>query len=566
MVNWAEAILLSCVLAVLILSPIAYWVHKNRSEPSFPEYRNYLLSLILWSLAESFLLVGAPPGFYFLGAAREIGGVLAALTFVYFLAVYTQSSLLLDKRFLGSFTAIGVVGVFFTSFNAIFGVFPSHVVNTYSGYFVLHRPFEGLWALYTLSILFYLSVTYAVLIKFMFQTTNIYRKQTGIIFIGIMGLTVGTFIHVFGFGPDAHLNFGLLFHAPLGVLIAVSIYYYDFLKVVPFAQSKIINTIDDPIFIVDEERRISYMNEACDNLGMCTQTSLGKDIQEAVPGIFEALDEDSDGTFKIDYGSSSVVDCSEDVYSGKARWYNVSQTVIEGKHGDERGCAIVCSDITDQKEREQYLDQFASMVSHDLRSPLNVASGHVDLARMTGDEEHFDKIEENHDRIEELIDELLLLAKQGFGDIDVESVNIESISWSAWDHISSNGHELEVSEFDQYVLCDSHLVQQMLENLFRNAIEHNEGDVSICVGPLQDGFYVSDDGSGIPSEKKSDVFDAGVTTNEDGTGFGLHIVRQFSVAHDWEILVTDSESGGARFEFRDVSFQVGVQSEQVGDA
>lgn len=93
-------------------------------------------------------------------------------------------------------------------------------------------------------------------------------------------------------------------------------------------------------------------------------------------------------------------------------------------------------------------------------------------------------------------------------------------------------------------------MKQALENLFRNAIDHGGESVTVTVGVLDDenGFYVSDDGPGIPDEDREDVFDSGFSTHQDRTGFGLAIVKRICEAHSWQISVTESEAGGARFE------------------
>jgi signal transduction histidine kinase len=82
---------------------------------------------------------------------------------------------------------------------------------------------------------------------------------------------------------------------------------------------------------------------------------------------------------------------------------------------------------------------------------------------------------------------------------------------------------------------------------------HTSAGVNVTVGALDDGFYVADDGPGIPESERDDVFEAGYSTNEDGTGFGLDIVREIVEAHGWTIAVTESESGGARFEITGLS-------------
>jgi signal transduction histidine kinase len=91
-------------------------------------------------------------------------------------------------------------------------------------------------------------------------------------------------------------------------------------------------------------------------------------------------------------------------------------------------------------------------------------------------------------------------------------------------------------------------VKQLLENLFGNAVEHGGPEVAITVGEVADGFYVSDDGPGIPPAERTAIFEPGYSTNSDGTGLGLSIVERVAEAHGWAVRITESESGGARFE------------------
>jgi signal transduction histidine kinase len=74
----------------------------------------------------------------------------------------------------------------------------------------------------------------------------------------------------------------------------------------------------------------------------------------------------------------------------------------------------------------------------------------------------------------------------------------------------------------------------------------------VTVGVFADdaGFFVADDGVGIPEGDRDAVMGMGYSTADDGTGFGLGIVAEIARAHGWSVAVTDSEAGGARFEIR----------------
>jgi PAS domain S-box-containing protein len=215
---------------------------------------------------------------------------------------------------------------------------------------------------------------------------------------------------------------------------------------------------------------------------------------------------------------------------------------------------VTTRDISERKQREeelrrqnQRLERFSDAISHDLRNPLDVLDGSLELARETGDEAHFERAERSIDRMYTLIDDLLILAKQGVDPEEIEAVDLGSLSQRAWSMVDTQDATLE-ADVDDTISADEGAVLELLENLFRNAIEHGGDDVTVTVGTEPWGFYVKDDGAGF-TDGTADLFEPGYSTADEGTGFGLCIVEQIVDAHSWEVIATDSESGGARFEF-----------------
>jgi len=201
----------------------------------------------------------------------------------------------------------------------------------------------------------------------------------------------------------------------------------------------------------------------------------------------------------------------------------------------------------------------ASIVSHDLRSPLNVAQGRADPVRET-----YESDDLALDRCQALIDDLLLLARDGDDVGDLELIDPGSFAQRCWKTVGTDDATLDVV-VAQRVRGDRSRLQQLLENPFRNVVgrgstgsqnaEHFGDDaVRVTLGALPDGFYVADDGPGIDPEA---VFETGYSTKPDGAGFALDIVAQVAEAHGWSVDVTESESGGARFEVRGVAFADG---------
>jgi signal transduction histidine kinase len=231
------------------------------------------------------------------------------------------------------------------------------------------------------------------------------------------------------------------------------------------------------------------------------------------------------------------------------------------------------------ERQNERLGVFASMVSHDLRNPLAVAVGQLELAREEGDNERLARVATALERMEVLIDDLLVLAREGRTTGEVRPVAPHVIAERAWQTVVTDGATLVVEETD-LLEADPDALTEVFENLFRNAVEHGstgsqpaaddavehgstgnrtpsgdavehgDGNPTIEVGPLAGGFYVADDGPGIPPAERERVFEYGYTTSKAGTGLGLAIVLAIAESHGWEVTVTESEAGGARFEFR----------------
>ncbi|MBB6645525.1 hybrid sensor histidine kinase/response regulator [Halobellus ruber] len=219
-------------------------------------------------------------------------------------------------------------------------------------------------------------------------------------------------------------------------------------------------------------------------------------------------------------------------------------------------------DINERKRREQELkrrnkrlDEFTSIISHDIRNPLNVAEGRLELAHDDCDSEHLADAADAVDRCQTLVDDTLTLARQGEQIGETDSVVLSHVAERSWRTVMTGSAELN-TESGLTIRADSSSLQRLFENLFRNAVEHGGNDVAVLVGEVDDGFFVADTGPGIPESDREDIFEAGYSTTEDGTGFGLRIVKEIADAHGWEITVTESQQGGARFEIKGVEREV----------
>jgi signal transduction histidine kinase len=220
-------------------------------------------------------------------------------------------------------------------------------------------------------------------------------------------------------------------------------------------------------------------------------------------------------------------------------------------------------DQQEQLRREnERLERFASVVSHDLRNPLTVASGELELARDECDSPHLDEVVTAHERIDSIIDDVLTMAREGQAvePGELEWIDLDDVSRDCWRTVQTANADLEIG-VESAVKAEGDRLRRVLENLFRNSVEHGGQNVTITIGRLdENGFYVADTGTGIPEHERENVFESGYTRGENGIGFGLSITKEMISAHNWEITVSESDGGGARFEITGVEMEADVDS------
>ncbi|WP_267163315.1 sensor histidine kinase [Halovenus salina] len=321
----------------------------------------------------------------------------------------------------------------------------------------------------------------------------------------------------------------------------------------------VLRALNYPIYVVDDEGTFEYVNDAfVEMVGYDRGEILG-----SPPGLIkteEGVERANETLRRI--VSSSGPDRKQfrvDIHTKGGDTIPCRDHMATLPFDDEfRGSVGILQDISQQEQRREQLatqnerlEEIISFVSHDLRTPLAQARAGVDLAHDSGGDEDFERVESALDRIEDMISELRTLARTGIVVDCTTTVDIGAIATRAWETFSTPGDTLEYEAFE--IEGDPERIKPLVENLLRNAIEHTADGVTVTVEPCEDGFYVADDGEGISEEKREQVFEPGYTTARDGSGFGLAIVRRVSQAHGWELTVTESEAGGARFEFRNVA-------------
>jgi PAS domain S-box-containing protein len=341
--------------------------------------------------------------------------------------------------------------------------------------------------------------------------------------------------------------------------VYLAVFRFGLFTSVPVARRNILENMADGFLVVDQAGQIIDANQQARKI-FGGEPVIDEPVKAVYPAYERELRDQRNGHASHEYqrciGDRDVV-------------FDVQISPVSGIGGRVEAHIVRFSDITERKEREQELeatkrelersnkklDQFAGMVSHDLRNPLTVIKGRAQLLRPEAPDEHVEPIESNVERMEAMIEDLLTLSRAGESVDESEPISLATVVSDSGEAISSDDIELDVDvPNDVEVEADGDRLRHVFENLFRNAREHNDPPVRIRVGTLSDGtglvsgFFIADDGVGIPESDRKAVFEHGYTTNTDGTGFGLSIVEEIVEAHGWTISVTESDAGGVRFE------------------
>ncbi|MDS0220731.1 ATP-binding protein [Haloarcula sp. S1AR25-5A] len=391
-------------------------------------------------------------------------------------------------------------------------------------------------------------------------------RQSGALLFGMLAIFVPSSLSTTPYVPIQGFPYGVFGTGIFGVVISYGLFKQRMFGVVPLARDTIFASLDDGVCIVDADHRVVDFNDAMAALFPGLDDAVGEQLSETYPELLAdstratagpgepqrllpmQADDEQSGPF------ASVIELST---ATGPRTIRVRVSDITSG-GEPRGYVLVLRDVTaleayasELEQKTEQLEQFASVLSHDLRNPVSVAHGSVTIAQDQRNSEHLETALNALERIDETISDMLTLAKDEVAVAETEPVSLRAVADDAWETSETGPNTLrnEVNE-SVSIQADRSRLQRLLENLFRNAVEH--GGDTVTVGTDDDVFFVEDNGSGIPEADRESVLEYGYSGG-DSTGFGLTIVASIADAHGWSLSITDGEDGGARFNFETVT-------------
>ena len=427
------------------------------------------------------------------------------------------------------------------------------LVFTFEEYVLLARDLKLSFTLYGIYSYLVALGSASILIRYISVNADDLRTaQSVLIGVGIGTPVVLNGIELFGVTPLAvsvtEIGFGVT-----AICFALAIFKYQLFEIPPINRQQLVDLIDDPVVFINDDR-VVYSNQTARQVFDVGSNWREMDVSDFLAPHSECSQLTSaDGATR---NSTLELDDAD-------QYFDVKRTRVRTPGAKTGGRVVVLREITELKQTNRRLDQFAAMVSHDLRTPLNHATNQINRLEGGRSDDSIEAVRESLEQMETITDGMLTLARAG-EDVDTtDECSVAELAEEVWETLQTDGAALDSRAGDTTIEADQVRLFQLFENLFRNAIEHNEPPLTVRVGTLPEsdglvdgptrvGFFIEDDGSGIPENDWDAIFEHGYTTNDDGTGYGLSVVRQIVDAHGWEIQVTDGTDGGARFEIHGV--------------
>ncbi|WP_276272632.1 ATP-binding protein [Haloarcula litorea] len=539
--------------ALLIVLFGLAWVSRNRDRRAATEFAAFLCIVGLWVGTAIVEVFAGPEGAYYASLAGQGLRPVMSVAWFYFALTYAGYEDVLRSTWMAALAAVALL--YSLAFSA---VPPLATTYAYDSVETVSTPLvavalEGETVHFHLTeIIGYLFVLVGSVGLVQRLVRAVYVEQWQTLAIG-GSVVVVVLLDIFPdliVGTVPGIDYAAAGVACSTLLFIVALYRDDLSRHVPVARMHVVESLADPVVVLNPDHDIVDYNPAATEI-LAVSEPIGTNATAAMPcdctrEQIEAAIAAGEATITLRDGPTETV-------------YDVSVTrVTDG--GVEAGIAFVFSDVTELRQRtrdlqrqSEQLDEFAGIVSHDLRNPLMVARGNLELL----DDDQSAPIADALDRMDEIIEDALVLAREGRALGRRQWTDLRPVAADAWRSSRTGEAELrnEIPE-EVRVSTDRSRLVTVFENLFRNSIDHGPDDVTVSAGTIgESGFYVEDTGPGVPADAAAEIFEKGYTTGGEGSGLGLAIVQSIVDAHGWEIRVVDGETGGARFEITGVNLR-----------
>jgi len=562
---WATYVLV-LVVTVPVQASLAYWVFAHHDDVRGSRWFAFSLFLgFVWAIFQFVMFVVADPEIqWIVRTFAEKTAMGSFMAWIVFASLYSGSDFhrhWLARAGLGYLIINALTPSFVSPFSELF--YEQRVVIAEPFQYVTVEP--GLVYLSALLVIVVLAgAAMTALVRYLLSTPRDSGYPLVLLVLGALSIPLFTISGKLGLFPATQLNhstYGLL---PFSLFMTFALFRFRLFDIQPVARNAVVEELQDPVFVLEADRCLVDYNQAAKRLVPAVESGVGQPFDAVFPALGESLvfpEDEAETTTEISMTTND-----------RTRHYSVNVSQVGGQsQAHANWYSVVLRDVTElERSRNQLqaqnerLDQVASTISHDLRNPIQVALGNTERIRtclgpseIESEDRHtvldaVDTTQASLERMEDILSDLLTIAREGKTIEDAESLSLAAVASDAWQTVDTRSASLTVAE-DTTVQADRSKLRSILENLFRNSVEHGPDDVTVTIGSIDDGFFVADDGPGIDQSATDKIFEYGYTTSDEGTGLGLSIVRTMAESHGWSVHAEPGDTGGVRFVFASVS-------------
>jgi signal transduction histidine kinase len=438
------------------------------------------------------------------------------------------------------------ISLVLNQFHQLFYIDVSLSSNAFISFTANHGPIFYIYVGYTLILLI---AALGILIHCYCHTSGQHRKHVGIVMMATMiplAATILNFVKVAEI-PGPFLVIAGLFVS--GILLYVGAFRFEMFEIVPFAFDRVVGTIRDSVFVLDEGDLILFMNPGAASLtGKSTEDAYHKKITEIVPGgdrLSNVLSVGEEVTFYLE------------LIPGQ--FFDASVTLIKDPGQRAVGKLVILHDVTEQKrandlakgseEKTQILN---SITRHDINNQLMVVNGNVDLVR--------EKLTDQG--LQKNLASITMASQNIFNQLAFfgayQEIGVKGPVWQNIDTMVSRillpvyekGIELKIEADNVEILADPQF-EKVFYNLVDNSLTHGKGLSQISISMNETPEFVElvyqDDGRGISEDRKEHLFEL---CQNGSHGAGLFLAKKI-LAITGMTISEEGESGkGVMFVIR----------------
>ena len=550
---------------VLVGVATLFYIWRRRQAPAAMVLFWLGAAMMEWALTDALMLTatGRDLKLLFMTIGR-IGMCAVPLLWFLFALAYSGYNRL-PRYWLAALAVVPVATVIIAATNGLHGWMWRSVTLDKDGDLAFLAVTWGPWFWVNLVYSYILlALSPIVLVRAIWKSPPLYLYQTVLLIVGAALPVGGNLLYLGGRAPLAHVDLTPYLMIASAVAVSFGILRLRLLDLVPVARGIVVDRMADAVLVFDASNRVVDLNPSAALLVDAPDSAVGRPVD----AVFQDRPDLSE---RLRAGEAEDAEVSI-----RGRDYALRSSTITNRRGGVSGRVVVLHDITQRKraemERERLiddLDAYARAVAHDLKNPIGVISGCVELLEMglqhkpsEPEQEFLAVIGRGCEKMTQIINELLLLASvRKSSDIAVDSLDMAEIVGEALERLSGmiEKSKAEVILPEKWPSASGHgaWVEEIWANYISNALKYGGAPPRLELGASDDGngrvhFWVRDNGLGLNEEAVRQLFrefSRVAPGKVEGHGLGLSIVKRIVEKLDGEVRVSSKPGEGSTFGF-----------------